>query len=193
MRKPGRAWALQNFKRAFFLSFSRAETSKNRALEFSRLGIGWRLFLELADLKPNPDPKPSPTLNIAKWGAEGGGTPSFCNMFCNIGVCSREHLAGGGCCGYAAVGTGGSGQLAEQSGGLQRLREISGIWGHGPRQSMAPGGQRTHQSLVAPQARSEGSNSIPRKKHDHAGGSDVLTGMVCHGGVGVTIYIYIYK
>ena len=40
--------------------------------------------------------------------------------------------------------------------------------------------------------RSEGSNSIPLEKHEHAGGSDVLKGAVCHGGGGVTIYIYIY-
>ena len=35
-----------------------------------------------------------------------------------------------------------------------------------------------------PQTRSKGSNSISRKKHEHAGGSDVLKGMVCHGGGG---------
>ena len=40
--------------------------------------------------------------------------------------------------------------------------------------------------------RSEGSNSIPLKKHEHAGGSDVLKGAVCHGGGGDHIYIYIY-
>ena len=41
--------------------------------------------------------------------------------------------------------------------------------------------------------RSEGSNSIPRKKHEHAGGSDVLKGTVCHaGGDHIHIYIYIY-
>ena len=36
MRKHGRAWALQQFKRAIFLAF--AENSKNRALELFRLG-----------------------------------------------------------------------------------------------------------------------------------------------------------
>ena len=40
--------------------------------------------------------------------------------------------------------------------------------------------------------RSEGSNSIPLKKHEQAGGSDVLKGAVCHGGGGDHIYIYIY-
>ena len=44
---------------------------------------------------------------------------------------------------------------------------------------------------MVPQTRSEGSNSIPRKKHEHAAGSDVLKGMVCNGR-GVIIYIYIY-
>ena len=37
--------------------------------------------------------------------------------------------------------------------------------------------------------RSEGSNSIPRKKHEHAGGSDVLKGAVCHGGGGDHLFI----
>ena len=44
---------------------------------------------------------------------------------------------------------------------------------------------------VVPQTRSEGSNAIPRKKHEHAGGSDDLKGMVCHGGAD-HIYIYMY-
>ena len=54
--------------------------------------------------------------------------------------------------------------------------------------------------LVVPQTRSEGSNSIPRKKHERACASDVLKGMVCHGGdhiyiyidISISIYIYIY-
>ena len=33
-----------------------------------------------------------------------------------------------------------------------------------------------------PQTRSESSNLIPWKKREHAGGSDALKGMVCHGG-----------
>ena len=41
--------------------------------------------------------------------------------------------------------------------------------------------------------RSEGSNSIPRKKHEHASGSDVLKGTVCHGGGGGGDHIYIYR
>ena len=44
---------------------------------------------------------------------------------------------------------------------------------------------------VVPQTRPEGSNSISRAKHEHAGGSDVLQGMVCHGG-GDNVYLYIF-